>query len=737
MRADADDARAEPSLYQIASIPEPRGDVRPPRAGPISDGLIGFSEGSSFVRTRSRHNTEIAEAGQITGERERTAVGTRLPVSAAAAVTAALAFAGIGVCIMWAWHDGGYAPEEWLPGGLLLLALLCTATASAAVRERLQVAPLPLVLFGLYVAWSYLSILWAQVPGDALDGANRTLVYWLAFTLFYGLGLGQRLGTAVVFIWGVALAALGLVAVAQAASAATPAGHFVLGRLAAPIAYPDGDAALFLSACLTLLVLASRRQQHAALRLPAAAAAVVLGDLSVLCQSRGSLVALPCALVLYFVVARDRLRAFAHLVIAAVAVVPALPALLHVYSAVVAGAGRSGAVTHALAWIAVSAGLAMAGMGILLLFERRVSVSDTSRVLIGRSLLAAGAAAVLFAVVVAAGSHPMGRAQRAWHNFTTNSAAPVPKTPHFTSGFGTSRYDVWRVAIKQFIAHPLNGVGSDNFLVGYLQQRRTSESSRYPQSVELRAFSETGVVGAAFFLGFLTLAFVRATHAARRSRSPGLALACFVGFGYWLFHASIDWFWELPALAGSALILLAIAAAPTPAEVSRPASRASLPWLKVGAAAAAALVIAAALAIPWASVSLIDAAVVDGAGRSAYSMLKTAARLNPLSEQPALAEATLSANAGSRARERRALLQASRRSPYDWYPYFMLGIVAGRTHQRALARADLARAHRLSPHSGLIIYAQNRLHWGNPLTERQVAQIFRELSSTLRGVQQG
>ena len=24
---------------------------------------------------------------------------------------------------MWAWHDGGFAPEEWLPGGLLLLAL--------------------------------------------------------------------------------------------------------------------------------------------------------------------------------------------------------------------------------------------------------------------------------------------------------------------------------------------------------------------------------------------------------------------------------------------------------------------------------------------------------------------------------------------------------------------------------------------------------------------------------------
>jgi cytochrome c-type biogenesis protein CcmH/NrfG len=114
----------------------------------------------------------------------------------------------------------------------------------------------------------------------------------------------------------------------------------------------------------------------------------------------------------------------------------------------------------------------------------------------------------------------------------------------------------------------------------------------------------------------------------------------------------------------------------------------------------------------------------------------TATRLNPLSEQPALAEAALAANSGNRTRERRALLRASRQNPYDWYPYFMLGIVAGREDHPALARAELEKAHRRSPRDLVIVYAQRRLHWGEPLTERQVSQIFREVTSTLRGVRQ-
>jgi len=652
-----------------------------------------------------------------------------LPLSAPAAIQTAFAATGFGICVLWAWHDGGFAPEQWLPGGLLLLALLCAAAASAEVRARLWARPLPLILFGLYVAWSYLSIVWAQVPADALDGANRTLVYWLIFALFTGLGLLERLGSALLLAWGVALASLGVVELIRVADQTTSAGIFNQGRLAAPISYPDGDAALFLSACLPLVVLAARRQATGFSRLVACAGAVVLADLSVLCQSRGSLIWFPSALVLYLAVTRSRLRALAHTVVVAAAVGPAVPALLHVYSVAVTGNEDVGAVRNALVWIVTSVGVGVTGLGVMMLFERRVTLTGRAHVLIGTSVAIVLGAVVLSSTVIAAGHHPLGRAERAWRDFTTTKAAAPTKALHFSSGFGTGRYDVWRIAGGQFLAHPLTGVGADNFIVGYLRQRRTHETSRFPESVELRTFSETGIVGALLFLGFLAVAFLRAGRAARQSPGPGLALACFVGAGYWLLHASTDWFWELPALTGAGLALLAIAAAPTAAEPS-PTPRttltsATLTGFKLAAATGAALVAAAALAVPWASVSLIDAAVARGPSPSSYSLLDTAANLNPWSEQPALARATLAAEAGRSGQERNAMFEALRRNPYDWYPYLILGIIAGREHHLSLARAQLAQARRRSPEELVILWAQRRLRWGNPLTQLQVNRASR------------
>jgi hypothetical protein len=652
-------------------------------------------------------------------------------------VETALAFIAVGVFVVWAVRDGGYAPEEWLPGGLLSLGLLCALLASADVRARLHAQRTPLLLFGLYVGWSYASIAWAQVQGDAVDGANRTLVYWLLFALFCGLGVGRR-GAALVLAWAVAVAVAGVVSLAEAATATRPMGHFVLGRLAAPISYPDADAALFLSACLPLLVLASRPRARPTLRAAAGAAAVVLADLAVLCQSRGSAVVLPLALVLYLVAARGKLRALLHVFVLVAAAAPAVPALLAVERAVVAGAGWPGAVRHAGLWIGADALLGTLAFGLIALLEPRLRLEPGTRAAIGRTLLVAAAAGMLAAAGLAvAFAHPVSRAETAWHNFTTNQR-PASETSHFAAGLGTSRYDVWRIALRQFAAHPVTGVGADNYLVGYLRDRRTRAVSRYPQSIELRVLSETGMVGAVLFFGFLLVAFRRAWRAARRALTPELALACLAGSGYWLLHSSVDWFWEFPALTGPGLALLAIAATP-PAVERRPAGlprprRQRVPITAV--TALAALAAAAALAVPWATVRMTDEAVHAGPGRQAWALLRSAAALNPFSEQPALAEASLAASAGQPTREAQAFRRALERNPYDWYAYLMLGIIAGRQHHPARARADLAHAQRLTPHDNLVHYAQKRLEANEPMSQSQVASILRYMSSELRGARQ-
>lgn len=687
-------------------------------------------------------STPTHEKSAVDTLAERARRGMDTPTRVASSIPALFALVGVVIFCLWTQNDGGFAPEQLLPGALVILGLLAASLASDSVRANLRAARAPVLLFGLYALWSYASIIWAQVRGDAVDGANRTLLYFCVFALFVGLPLSERLRVVVVSAWGITLAVLGCVALGKAAAASHLAGHFLQGRLASPISYPDADVAVLLMAFLSLVVIASRRETPLLLRVVAGAACPVLVDLGVLGQSRGSLVALPLAFLVVLIVSRNRLRILGHVAVVAVAVAPAVPYLLHVYSAVVNGQGYTPALTTASVWLGASALLAAAGFAAIATIDGRTRIPASVCARIHRGLLVGTAAVLAGGVIALVGfGHPITRARTAWHDFTTTKTAPA-RTLHLTSGLGTSRYDVWRIALDQFADHPAGGVGADNYIVGYLQQRRTGETARYPESIELRALSETGLIGGVLFAGFLMLAARRAVRAARRTVMPSAALACLAGFGYWFFHSSTDWFWEFPALTAPALALLGVAGASL-AEGSTPQAAPMLHGRVVrvlirAGASTFALAAAVVLLLPWLAVRQTDSAVaVAGSDPArAYELLRDAERLNPLSETPPLAEATLAANAGDRPRERRALLAALRRNRWDWYAYMMLGIVAGQEHHLGASRAYIAHALRLSPLDQVALYAQHRLDEGNPMTERQVGQVLQVETRSLRGVTQ-
>ena len=92
----------------------------------------------------------------------------------------------IALMVLWAEHDGGYDADTWYWGALVIVAMLAVAlVARGRNRPRLPLsAVVALVAFGAYVAWSYLSMTWAQTPGWALEGSNRALLYLLVFALF-------------------------------------------------------------------------------------------------------------------------------------------------------------------------------------------------------------------------------------------------------------------------------------------------------------------------------------------------------------------------------------------------------------------------------------------------------------------------------------------------------------------------------------------------------------------------
>ena len=87
----------------------------------------------------------------------------------------------VAAWILWGHYHGGYFARSWYPGALGALALL---VALVVARRRVLPASRPValalgLLMGL-VAWSYLSLLWSDTPGDGLTASNKFLLYLLS-----------------------------------------------------------------------------------------------------------------------------------------------------------------------------------------------------------------------------------------------------------------------------------------------------------------------------------------------------------------------------------------------------------------------------------------------------------------------------------------------------------------------------------------------------------------------------
>jgi tetratricopeptide (TPR) repeat protein len=269
------------------------------------------------------------------------------------------------------------------------------------------------------------------------------------------------------------------------------------------------------------------------------------------------------------------------------------------------------------------------------------------------------------------------------------------------------------VAWDQFTASPLVGDGSDNFQQAYLARRRSDQAPRYPHSVELRALTETGLVGTALLVVAMGAALWAAALAIRRRRGLGsaAAAAATASFLYWVIHGSVDWFWEFPALGAPAFALLGLAAGllPRPArkpvppgmrrQRSLPARVAAIPALVLGIA----LVPALNLAGPWlAEVEQNQAASgwhADPSG--AFDKLDSAASLNPLSATPKLLAGSIALRLGRTALSERYFREAIERDPRDAYAHLELGGLLVQTGRRRQGIAVLAEARRLDPRDDL------------------------------------
>ena len=565
----------------------------------------------------------------------------------------------------------------------------------------------------LFTAWSFLSILWAGVPGDAWEGANRTLLYLLVFALF---ALWQQRGASAALLlgaWTLAMVGIAAFVMLHVDSASSLSALFSEGRLKYPAGYVNASAAQWLMAFWAALLLARSERLPWALRGVLAGGAVLLAEVALLSQSRGSLYATPIMLILIFALVPGRLRTFVVLVPIAIGIGLTAPGVLRVGERLVHGGNAKVALHHATTAALLAALLVGLVVALGAAIECRRSFSAPAAARVHRSVAAlviATLVAVLVGGLVAAGN-PVARVRHGWDTFKSGSGYAANGTGNrLTSGLGSNRYDFYRVALDEFAAHPLIGIGADNFQQQYLVHGRSEETPHYPHSVELRTLAQTGVIGALLALIGLGAALVAAARGLRGGDPLGrsVAAAALGGFAYWSVHGSIDWFWEFAGLGAPAFALLGLACALAPRTVTperalggQRAMAFRRLGMGVGALAAAAAVLS--LAAPWLSQLQVQSAarVWAKAPHTAYTRLDDAARLNPLSDEAYLVAGSIALRFGDLARADHEFALALGRTPGDAYATLERGAIASTENHRRGALELLERAARLNPRDPL------------------------------------
>ena len=631
--------------------------------------------------------------------------------------------AGLPVLAIFAWwlaDDGGYAPEAWMPGFVGVAALLSMVIALTADRgPRSRPALVASAAFGAYTLWSFASIVWADAPGTALEGSQRTLLYFVCFACFALAPWTPRALLVFLSLLVLTITVLGLITLLRVAGAAEPLRSFFEARLNGPLGYSNATAASWTTGAVVALVLASRSEMLAWTRPLFLGASGLLLGLAVTTQSRGWLFTLPVVLLaaLVLVPGRARLILLAAPVAGAIALISG--DLLEPYRA---AAGRSPAEANQLLKVTFDAAArslllaagALVVVGALAVvidvrLYRRFTASRRVRrgftaALLGALVLGCGAAGF-----VATDGDPLARVEQAWAARDARDAGES----HFTT-LESGRYALWQVGLDAWREHPVLGLGQDNFAQAQITKRKTPrEESRWLHSLPLRLLVHTGLVGAALFALFVIAAtWAAVTGWSRRSGRDDARLAGSVALlplTVWLAHGSVDWLWEYPGLSGPALALagaaVALASRAPGEDRAEPATRRSRP--RVAAACVAGCACAAVVLPSYVAERDVRAASALGPANAeaAYDRLERARTLNPLSARASLVEGVIAVRRGELSRARSAFTRAAEREPQDWFSRFELGLVAGAERDHARAMQHLLAALRLNPLDQLIARA--------------------------------
>jgi O-antigen ligase len=625
----------------------------------------------------------------------------RVPEIADPVRRAMLAILGLG-CGLSPAFLGYFDLSVWGPIGLFGIALaIGLLLARPALPTGLGAVAVAALL--LFAAWSLVSMGWAESADRALTEGDRWLLYGVFLLVLVLLVADRRdaevfVATAVVGVLGIAGYDLLRMLGGEGSSL------FSGSRLLKPLGYVNGLGGYFLLGFWPLAAVAERARWPVFAGL-AAAGATLLAALVLLTDSRGTVFAFgaSAAVLLVLLPGRNR-RAWLLLgVLAALAI--AWAPLTDVTQALAPGqfAPADQTVQRGAEWsLLIGAGVGIVwGSGrwaVAALGERSRALAThlprLSAILLCGVVLA-GALAAAVAV-----KDPVGRFSDQYNAFT--ELEPTDKGSRFTSG-GGNRYDYWRIAWKQFTAHPLEGIGAGNFDRTYFLERRTEEDVRQAHSIELQTLGDTGLVGALALGSFLVAVFVglwrRATAARRHGSETGLTVAAAGIFVVWLAQTSVDWLHLIPGVTGIALgagaVLLLRPGPAAPGE-----SRLwSLPPFGTAVTLALAVVAIVFVGRPTLADRFRGEAQdqVESHPAKALDSVDESLSLNPEAVQSYYIKAAALARLGAYRPSKEVLGEAIRREPHNYVSWALLGDLATRRGNFSSAMRAYGRASSLNP----------------------------------------
>ena len=635
--------------------------------------------------------------------------------------------------------QGGVAVESmtWSEIILILSGASITALAVAAPSQHERVAAAhgtaTVALFGAFVAFSALSIVWSLAPADSWLDFNRLLAY--LSTLAGAVGLVRLApGRWPALLHGIALASVAVCCWALLTKVFPEAfaEQETFARLRAPFGYWNAVGLMAALGVPPLLWLASRRSGHAAAGALAYPGLGLLLVCLLLAYSRGALVALVVGIVLWLAVVPLRLRAAVVLLSAGVAA-----ALVSVWAFGQEGLTQDRLETFVRADAGHELGVLLALMTIILLAVGLIvgflaswrPPGEAARRRAGRGLLGLiglAALAAVLALALAPGGVD-GQVSKAWANLTDPDARTPANTPDRLTATASVRARYWREALDVHADSVVIGAGTAAFGTARKRYRTGDLDVQHAHGWIVQTLADLGWIGLLLSLAAAAAWLAAAARAlGLRRRDRGLPwdaervgmctlAAVVVVFAV---HQLIDWTWYTPApavlallaagwVAGRGPLRARLDAAPDP---SWPLRARLLSWrphpYRTGVAA---LVLIVAMAASWTVVQPLRAvhagdAAVDRLSIRAFDAARDIARIgaqrNPLSVEPLWELAAIKSAAGRPGAAEDALERAVELQPASAEAWRRLGRQRLATQSDPRAAEDAFRAaYYLDPQS--------------------------------------